>query len=94
MSTAKSAGSTRLGRDSISKRLGVKRFDGEKVYPGNVLIRQRGSKFKAGIGVKKGEDDTLYAQKEGFVKFTTKTITRFDGRKRKVKVINVLPERS
>ncbi len=91
MSTAKSAGSTRLGRDSVAKRLGVKMFDGQKAKPGNILIRQRGSKFIAGKGVKKGEDDTLYSAVEGIVKFTSKNLKSFNGKRRKVKVVNVIP---
>jgi len=90
MSTAKSAGSTRLGRDAISKRLGVKKFDGEVAEPGNVLIRQRGSKFVAGKGVRAGADDTLYSKIKGVVKFSDKNLKRFDGTRRKVKVINVI----
>lgn len=89
MSTAKSAGSTRLGRDSVSKRLGVKMFAGESVNPGNILIRQRGSKFLAGKGVKKGADDTLYSAIEGIVKFTDRNKKKFNGKRRKVKVISV-----
>ena len=91
MSTTKSSGSTRLGRDSTSKRLGVKMFDGQLANPGNILIRQRGSKFLAGKGVRVGSDDTLYSSIEGVVKFTSKNTKKFDGSRRKVKVINVLP---
>jgi large subunit ribosomal protein L27 len=89
MAKTKAAGSTKLGRDSESKRLGVKLFAGEKARVGNVLVRQRGSKFVAGRNVKKGNDDTLYAIKEGLVKFTDKKIGRFDGKRRSVKVVNV-----
>ncbi|MEK7453193.1 MAG: 50S ribosomal protein L27 [Patescibacteria group bacterium] len=89
MSTVKSAGSTRLGRDSQAKRLGVKLFSGEIASPGNILIRQRGSKFLAGKGVRKGADDTLYSAIKGVVKFSNKNLKRFNGKKRKVKVINI-----
>lgn len=69
MATSKSGGSTQNGRDSQSKRLGCKKFGGEFVVPGNVIIRQRGTKFHAGENVLRGNDDTLYAISQGFVKF-------------------------
>ena len=90
MAHTKAAGSTRLGRESQSKRLGVKLFDGETVKIGNILVRQRGTKWLAGRNVKRGTDDTLYALKSGFVKFSTKKIKRFDGRRRVVKIINII----
>ena len=65
----KGMGSTKNGRDSESKRLGVKRADGQFVLAGNILVRQRGSKFKAGSGVGMGKDDTLFALVDGTVKF-------------------------
>lgn len=90
MAHTKSGGSTKLGRDSISKRLGVKRQNGQKVLAGEVLIRQRGTKYLPGKNVKRAGDDTLYALKAGAVKFLSKTKIRFDGNKRSVKVISVL----
>jgi len=90
MATTKAEGTTRLGRDSISKRLGVKLFDGQKANPGSIIIRQRGAKFIAGKNVRRGGDDTLYAVKKGIVKFMTKKRTRFDGNKRLVKIVNVI----
>lgn len=90
MAHTKAAGSTRLGRDSESKRLGVKLFDGQKAHPGCVLVRQRGTKFLPGKNVRRGNDDTLYAVAEGIVKFTTKNKKRFDGNRRTVKVVNVI----
>ena len=89
MAHTKAAGSTRLGRESHSKRLGVKLFDGEKVTAGNIIIRQRGSKWLPGINVKRGSDDTLYALKAGSIKFSTKKIKQFNGSRRIVKVANV-----
>ena len=89
MAHTKSGGSTKLGRDSRSKRLGVKLYDGQPAAAGQILIRQRGSKFLAGTNVKIGGDDTLYAAVAGTVKFTSKTKTRFDGNLRSVKVVNV-----
>ena len=65
----KGTGSSHNGRDSNPKMLGVKRADGQFVLAGNILVRQRGSKFKAGAGVGMGKDDTLFALVEGTVKF-------------------------
>uniref|UniRef100_A0A5B7BGE7 Putative Ribosomal protein L27 family protein isoform 2 n=1 Tax=Davidia involucrata TaxID=16924 RepID=A0A5B7BGE7_DAVIN len=67
--TKKSAGSTKNGRDSKPKNLGVKKFGGERVIPGNIIIRQRGTRFHPGNYVGMGKDHTLYALKEGCVKF-------------------------
>ncbi|MFW5871461.1 MAG: 50S ribosomal protein L27 [Verrucomicrobiota bacterium] len=69
MAHKKSAGAAKNGRDSHSKRLGVKRFDGQLVTAGSILIRQRGTKVFPGRNVKRGRDDTLFALKEGYVKF-------------------------
>lgn len=80
MAHKKGQGSTRNGRDSNAQRRGVKKFGGEKVIAGNILIRQCGTKWHAGRGVGQGNDYTLYALVEGFVKFDQK------GRR-----INVLP---
>ena len=90
MATTKSAGATKLGRDSNPKYLGVKLFGGQKVKTGNIIIRQRGTKFLAGKNVKRGADDTLFALKEGVVKFTTRRKKLFDGSQRTAKVVNVL----
>lgn len=72
MAHKKAAGSTRNGRDSESKRLGVKRFGGESVLAGNIIVRQRGTKFHAGTNVGIGKDHTLFALTEGKVKFEVK----------------------
>ncbi len=90
MAHTKAKGSTKLGRDSASKRLGVKRSDGEAVAPGEIIIRQRGTKFWPGVNVKRGRDDTLYALKSGLVKFSDKRKTRFDGSRKFVKVVSVM----
>ena len=71
MAHKKGTGSTRNGRDSNSKRLGVKAYGGEKVNAGSILIRQRGTSVLAGINVGKGRDDTLFALSDGIVKFET-----------------------
>ncbi len=82
MAHKKGAGSTKNGRDSNAKRLGVKKFGGEKVIAGNILIRQRGMKFKPGLNVGCGKDFTLFALKEGTVKFDY-----YDGKKKRINII-------
>ncbi len=72
MAHKKGQGSSRNGRDSNPQYLGVKRFGGEKVIAGNILVRQRGTKFHPGANVKKGKDDTLFAVANGIVKFEIK----------------------
>ena len=82
MAHKKGAGSTKNGRDSNSKRLGVKKFGGEKVIAGNILIRQRGMKFKPGLNVGCGKDFTLFALKEGIIQFDYQ-----DGKKKRINII-------
>jgi len=89
MATTKAAGTSRLGRDSQPKYLGVKLFEGQKAKIGSIIIRQRGSKFIAGKNVRMGKDNTLYAVKEGLVSFETKRKKKFDGSQRIAKVVNV-----
>ena len=72
MAHKKSGGSSRNGRDSAGQRLGVKKFGGERVLAGNILVRQRGTKFYPGDNVGLGRDHTLFATSSGAVKFTTK----------------------
>ena len=72
MAHKKAGGSTRNGRDSVSKRLGVKRFGGQVVSAGSILVRQRGTKFHPGDNVGRGGDDTLFAKADGKVVFETK----------------------
>ncbi len=72
MAHKKAGGSTRNGRDSESKRLGVKRFGGESVLAGNIIVHQRGTKFHAGTNVGLGKDHTLFALSDGKVKFEVK----------------------
>nr|YP_009257447.1 ribosomal protein L27 [Coeloseira compressa]ANH09530.1 ribosomal protein L27 [Coeloseira compressa] len=72
MAHKKGSGSTKNGRDSNSKRLGIKKFGGESVKTGNIILRQRGTKFKIGNNVKLGKDDTIFALINGTVKFTKK----------------------
>jgi large subunit ribosomal protein L27 len=82
MSKTKGGGSTRNGRDSESKRLGVKAFDGTAVSAGSILVRQRGTKFHPGRNVGRGGDDTLFATADGTVKFGSR-----NGRK----LVDILP---
>ena len=72
MAHKKSGGSSRNGRDSAGQRLGVKKFGGERVLGGNIIIRQRGTKFWPGVNVGMGRDHTLFATADGAVQFTTK----------------------
>lgn len=72
MAKKKGGGSSRNGRDSHSKRLGVKRFDGQFVTAGSILVRQRGTKFHPGLNVGRGSDDTLFAKIDGYVSFERK----------------------
>jgi len=82
MSKTKGGGSTRNGRDSQSKRLGVKRFDGEAVLSGTIIVRQRGTRIHPGENVGRGGDDTLFALTEGKVKF---------GSRKGRKLVDILP---
>lgn len=91
MAHTKAGGSTKLGRDSISKRLGVKINEGQIAQPGQIIIRQRGTKFIPGLNVKQGADDTLYAMKTGVVKFISGKKTRFDGSRRFATVVRIVP---
>ena len=82
MAHKKGAGSTKNGRDSNAKRLGVKKFGGEKVISGNIIVRQRGMKFKPGLNVGCGKDFTLFALKDGTI--------QFDVKNRKNKRVNII----
>jgi large subunit ribosomal protein L27 len=84
MAHKKGGGSVRNGRDSNAQRLGVKKYGGEAVISGNIIVRQRGTKIKPGENIGIGKDDTLFATADGFVKFETLP----DGKKR----VNVLPQ--
>lgn len=79
MAHKKGQGSSRNGRDSNAQRLGVKRYGGQTVSAGSILIRQRGTHYKPGVNVKKGKDDTLFALREGIVSFSG------------TRVVNVIP---
>ncbi len=90
MAHKKAGGSTTLGRDSESKRLGVKLSDGQKAKTGAIIVRQRGSKYHPGENVKMGKDDTLFATSRGTVKFKTKKLLKFDGKLKSSKIVHVV----
>ena len=91
MAKTKATGAGKLGRDSLPKYLGIKLTEGERAKPGQILVRQRGAKFIAGKNVKRGGDDTLYALKEGVVRFIKKRKRAFDNSQRVAKIVNVEP---
>lgn len=90
MAHKKAAGSTKNGRDSIAKRLGVKIFGGQTVRAGNIIIRQRGTKFFPGQNASMGKDHTIFALTDGEVSFTEKQLKKFDGQVHKDKFVNVI----
>lgn len=90
MAHKKAGGTTRLGRDSESKRLGVKIYGGQPVKAGEIIIRQRGSRYRDGDGVEKGRDDTLYAKKDGIVKFYKRKTRRFTGALKRATYISIV----
>jgi len=90
MAHTKAKGTSKLGRDSRSKRLGVKIFAGQKVSPGEIIIRQRGAKYFAGNNVKIGSDDTVYAKTAGRVAFEYKKIRHFSGRLKGKTIVSVV----
>lgn len=91
MAEKKGTGTVKTGRDSKPKYLGVKAYDGEIVKPGDVLVRQRGTKILPGKNVSRGGDDTLYSLVYGKVKFKTLRKTNFAGKKIWKKIVNVIP---
>lgn len=91
MAHKKAGGTTHLGRDSESKRLGIKLADGQRAKIGSIIVRQRGTKYRPGENVKKGNDDTLFSLIPGTVKFATKRLKKYDGRPADAKIVKVLP---
>ena len=89
MAHTKAGSTTKLGRDSESKRLGVKLSAGQSAISGNIIIRQRGSRYTAGFGTRMGKDDTVYAVTSGKVKFSSFRKRNYDGNTRMVKVVSV-----
>lgn len=90
MAHTKAGSTSKLGRDSESKRLGVKLYAGQAAIPGNIIIRQRGTKFTPGVGVRIGTDDTLYAVRQGKVQFSRRRKTNYDGNTRTVNVVAIV----
>lgn len=91
MAKTKQGGSSRLGRDSASQRLGIKISAGQKARVGMIIIRQRGTKYLAGKNVKLGSDDTIYAMKDGVVRFTETSKKLYDGSRRLAKIVSIMP---
>jgi large subunit ribosomal protein L27 len=91
MAHTKAGGSTKNGRDSNSKRLGVKLYGGQVAKAGEIIVRQRGSKWEPGVNVCVGKDDTIYAKISGVIKFTQKKVNSFTGQKKRKTVVNVEP---
>lgn len=90
MAHRKAGGSTQLGRDSISKRLGIKVFGNQTVKTGQIIVRQRGTKYKPGRNVKRGNDDTLFALQDGVVQFKAKKARSFTGQLTKKTFVSVV----
>ena len=90
MAHRKAGGSTSLGRDSISKRLGVKIYGSQKAQIGSIIVRQRGTKIHPGKNVTRGEDDTLFATADGTVKFMDKKVRDFTGKLQKRKFVSIV----
>jgi large subunit ribosomal protein L27 len=91
MAHKKAGGSTSNVRDSKSKRLGVKLFGGQRVNAGGIVIRQKGTKFRAGRNSYTGKDKTIHAKITGIVSFSQKQCTKFNGRKEKCTLVHVQP---
>jgi large subunit ribosomal protein L27 len=89
MAHKKAGGSTALGRDSVSKRLGVKIFGDQAVKKGEIIVRQHGTKYYPGKNVKLGGDSTLYSLIDGIVKFKKKMVTKFHGNLRRTRIVSV-----
>ena len=90
MAHKKGQGSTRNGRDSHSKRLGVKVYGGQAINAGGIIVRQRGTRVHAGEGVGMGKDHTLFALKPGTIKFGSKRKTKFDSTSEVKKVVHII----
>ena len=93
MAHKKAGGSSRNGRDSAGKRLGVKLYAGETAKSGSIIIRQRGTKFHPGENVKKGKDDTLFSVVEGVVKFTKKKMRKYNNKLKETTFVNVVTQK-
>jgi large subunit ribosomal protein L27 len=90
MAHKKAGGSTRLGRDSNSQRLGVKLYGSQVAKAGDIIIRQRGTRYRAGDGCKIGKDDTLFATKSGKVSFNKKKVKKFTGKLEYAQIVSIV----
>ena len=90
MAHKKAGGSTALGRDSQAQRLGIKLTHGQMAKAGRIIVRQRGTKFRPGVNVKRGTDDTLFAIADGLVQFTKKKIRRYTGHLKPATFVSVV----
>lgn len=90
MSHTKAGGSVKTGRDSAGQRLGVKRFGGQAVRPGGIIVRQRGTRMEAGAGVGVGVDHTLFALRDGVVEFSSRQIQKFTGTRVRRTIVSVV----
>ena len=91
MAHKKAGGSSKNGRDSNAKRRGVKRFGGQTVNAGEIVVRQKGTKFRPGLNIGMGKDFTLHALVPGTVEFSTQAVRRFDGRRYERSFVNIVP---
>lgn len=91
MAHKKAGGSTSNGRDSKAKRRGVKRFGGQVVDSGEIIVRQKGFKFRPGLNVHTGTDWTIHASTAGTVKFTQKRVLKFNGRRERCTLVHIEP---
>lgn len=91
MAHKKAGGSTQNGRDSVAKRRGVKRFGGQRVAAGEVLIRQKGFRYRPGINTHLGKDWTIHASTTGVVRFSQKRVAKFNGNRERCTVVDVVP---
>lgn len=89
MAHKKAGGSTRLGRDSNAQRLGIKLYGGEKASTGSIIVKQRGTRYRAGVGTKRANDDSIFAIAEGKVKFNKKKVKKFTGKLEYAQVVSV-----
>ena len=90
MAHTKAKGSSKLGRDSQAKRLGIKKIGGQTVKPGNIIVRQRGTKYHAGENVALGKDFTIFSMTDGKVEFKNKKIMRYDSQLKNTTVVSVV----
>jgi len=92
MAHVKGTGTTSLGRDSQGQRLGVKLFGGQKAKTGNIIVKQRGTKFRAGKYVKRANDDSLFATAVGTVKFSKRKVKNFHGKVKQATFVSINPQ--